>query len=138
MGDLLRNSIFRFLIAIIIIIIVIIIIVIIIIISNIYPGCSTRKWFSGRSCIRSNWNLEMQILCFSFISFSVAFPMISTISNIRYLCNIVAVTVIQSSSFLPTDFFLTTQSAVFELECSLFQAKNCSCKSFKSACCFYE
>ena len=21
----------------------------------------TRKWFSGRSCIRSNWNLEMLI-----------------------------------------------------------------------------
>jgi len=29
----------------------------IIIISNIYPRSSTHsKWFSGRSCIRSNWN----------------------------------------------------------------------------------
>ena len=78
----------------------------------------------------------MQILCFSLISFSLAFPMISTISNIRYLFNTVPVTVIRSSSFLPTDFFLTTQSAVFELECSIFQAKNCSCKSFKSVRCF--
>ena len=31
-----------------------------IIISDIYPGSST-SWFSGRSCIRSNWNLEMLI-----------------------------------------------------------------------------
>ena len=31
----------------------------------------TRKWFSGRSCIRSNWNLEMLIFffCFSFFVF---------------------------------------------------------------------
>ena len=42
---------------IIIIILIIIIIIIIIIISDIYPGSATHsKWFSGRSCIRSNWN----------------------------------------------------------------------------------
>ena len=41
----------------IIIIIIIILIIIIIIISDIYPGSATHsKWFSGRSCIRSNWN----------------------------------------------------------------------------------
>ena len=115
MGDLLRVTIFRFL------IVIIIIIIIIIIISNIYPGCSTHSKVVFREVLHP---IELEFG--------------NAISNIRYLCNIVAVTVIRCSSFLPTDFFLTTQSAVFELECSLFQAKNCSCKSFKSACCFYE
>ena len=41
-----------------------------------------------------------------------------------------------NSYFLSTDFFLTTKSAVLELECSLFQTRNCSCKSLKLACCF--
>ena len=37
------------------------IIIIIIIIINTQEAPLTRKWFSGRSCIRSNWNLEMLI-----------------------------------------------------------------------------
>ena len=71
----------------------------------------------------------------SFVFLSLLFHWHSLFQILDILSFLLLLRVLDSY-FLSTDFFLTTKSAVLAIECSLFQMRNCSCKSFKLVCCF--
>ena len=74
----------------------------------------------------------LRIAIFSFVvtaRFKILHILILILILILLLLHLVV------SSFLPPDFFLTTLSSVLELDCSLFQTRICSCKSFRFAHC---